>query len=268
MGKPLWLYGGTAYGITWIIVLVLYLLHQHGDINRDELNLYFNLGALGPFLGAIIAASVCYGQAGVGRLFATLNPSRLEWRSTLLALSPLLLFAVGWCVHLLLAGAPFSFETTKKQFDLTTTASYLGWATPFITYGLFEELGWRGFALPHLQEKYSAFTSTIFLAIIWGLWHAPMFLIRFEFSVGISVGFFLGLFVGAIILTSIFNFSRGSTLAAIIFHLINNISSGFDKQFIVATISTGFVAIAIYLLVVFKPENLAATGRVGNYFKR
>jgi membrane protease YdiL (CAAX protease family) len=266
MTRQLWAYVSIAYGITWAILLGLYVLHARGAITRDEVNLYCSFGALGPFLGATIAASVFYGKRGVRALFATLDPSRLNRKSILLAISPLLLFAIGWLVYLVLAGTPFSFETTKREFGLTTTASYLGWATPFITYALFEEIGWRGFALPHLQDRYSAFTSTAILAAIWALWHAPMFLVRFDFSIGIGIGFFFGIFVGAIILTSIFNFSRGSTLAAIIFHLTNNISSAFDKEYIVATVSTGFVVVAMYLLVVFKAKNLADRERVKNYF--
>jgi uncharacterized protein len=168
MTRPLWAYVSTAYGITWAIILGLYALHMRGTITRDELNLYFNFGALGPSLGATIAASLFYGRKGLRSLFATLSPSRLDRRSLLLALSPLLLFAIGWLVHLLLTGTPFSFETTKREFGLTTTASYLGWAMPFFTYALFEEIGWRGFALPHLQERHSALTSTAILAVIWG----------------------------------------------------------------------------------------------------
>lgn len=266
MTRQLWAYGSIAYGITWAIVLGLHALHTRGDITRDEMNLYYNFGALGPLLGAMIAAFLLYGRKGIRSLFGTLSLSRLDRRSFLLALSPLLLFAIGWLVHLLLAGTPFSFETTKKEFGLTTTASYLGWAIPFITYALFEEIGWRGFALPHLQERHSAFTSAAILAAIWGLWHAPMFLTRFDFSIGIGIGFFFGIFVGTIILTSIFNLSQGSTLAAIIFHFTNNIASAFDKEYIVATVSTGYVVIAVHLVVVFRTKDLADRKRVGNYF--
>lgn len=265
IARQLWTYGSLAYAITWGIVLGLYALHTRGCITRTELDLYYTFGALGPPVGAIATAFLFYGKKGAGALLGTFSPSRLERRSLLLALSPLLLFVAGLLVHLLLAGAPFSFETTKKAFGLTTPASYLGWALPFITYALCEEIGWRGFALPHLQSQYSALASTTILALIWAFWHAPMFLFRFDFSIGISIGFFFGLFVGAIILTSIFNLSRGSTLAAVIFHLANNISSAFDKEYIVATVSTGFVIIALYLLVRFRGENLADKERVGNY---
>jgi membrane protease YdiL (CAAX protease family) len=68
------------------------------------------------------------------------------------------------------------------------------------------------------------------LTLIWGLWHAPFFLFRFQFSLFISIGFFFGLFVGALILTFIFNQSRGSLLAAILFHFTNNLASALIKN--------------------------------------
>ncbi|MCK5372563.1 MAG: CPBP family intramembrane metalloprotease [Cyclobacteriaceae bacterium] len=150
---------------------------------------------------------------------------------------------------------------------MTNFDSIVSWALPFFTYAIFEEIGWRGFALPHLQDKYSAFKSTIILTVIWALWHIPMFLFRFDFSIGITIGFFFGIFVGAVILTSLVNFSGGGIIAAIIFHFTNNLASAFDKDFIVAVVSTGFVFLAITIIKRYKTENLADIERVKNYFR-
>lgn len=267
MNKQLWIYIGIAYFITWTIVFGIYFLYTQNSITLNQLNFYFTFGSLGPFLSAIITTLIFYKKDGLRKLFATLQHRRLNKKSLLLSCSPLLLFLVGWLLYPLLTGKWFSFDTTKEQFNLTNTASYFGWALPFIAYALFEELGWRGFALPHLQTKFSAFKSTIILSFIWALWHAPFFLWRFNLTVGIGIGFFFGIFVGAIILTSIFNLSRGSVLAAIIFHLTNNIASAFDKDYIVAVVSTGFVFLAIYLLIKYKPKNLSNSERVKNYFQ-
>ena len=253
MNKQLWTYIGITYFITWTLVFGIYFLYTQNSITLNQLNIFYTFGSLGPFLSAIITTFLFYKKDGLRRLLATLKTDRLNKKSLLLSCSPLFLFLLGWLLYPLLTGKWFSFDTTKEQFNLTDAASYLGWSLPFIAYALFEELGWRGFALPHLQTKFSAFKSTIILALIWAVWHTPFFLWRFNFSVGITIGFFFGIFVGAIILTSIFNLSKGSVLAAIIFHLTNNIASAFDKDYIVAVVSTGFVLLAAYLLIKYKP---------------
>jgi len=251
-----------AYSITWTFVIGIYFLYTQHSITLNQLNIYYILGSLGPFLSAIITTQIFYKKDGLKKLFATFQLKRINKKTLLLSCSPLLFFLVGWLLYPLFTGRWFSFAITKQQFNLTGAASHLGWALPFIAYALFEELGWRGFALPHLQTKFSAFHSTIFLSGIWALWHVPFFLWRFNFSISIAIGFFFGIFVGAIILTSIFNLSKGSVLAAIIFHLSNNIASAFDKNYIVAMVSTGFVFLAIYLLIKYKLKNLSDGERV------
>jgi membrane protease YdiL (CAAX protease family) len=93
-------------------------------------------------------------------------------------------------------------------------------------------------------------------------------LFRFQFSLFISIGFFFGLFVGALILTFLFNQSRGRLPAAILFHFTNNLASAFDKEYIVAVLSTGLTVIAVYLLVRYKGQHLAGRPRTGNYLNQ
>ncbi len=52
-------------------------------------------------------------------------------------------------------------------------------ALPYIVLELlsgFEEPGWRGYALPKLQEQFNARKSSLILGLVWGLWHWPAFI--------------------------------------------------------------------------------------------
>ena len=71
----------------------------------------------------------------------------------------------------------------KEFFKINTV--YTSWEIVFIFItslffdggGLMEEFGWRGFALPHLQMKFTPLKSSIILGVIWSLWHIPVKLI-------------------------------------------------------------------------------------------
>jgi membrane protease YdiL (CAAX protease family) len=266
MSKAAWIYTLITYFITWGITLTSFGLYKNSRLSLDQLNLIYNFGALGPFLGAVIAAKIFYGNTGVGKLFSTFKFTSLNKISLLISFSPLLLFAIGLLLYPLFTGHWYTFADTRRQFNLSTQISYVNWLLPFITYSIFEEFGWRGFLLPHLQQKYTALRSSVILTIIWASWHLPFFLWRFQFSTFITIGFFFSIFVGALILTSAFNLSKGSIVSVILFHFCNNVASALDKEYSVALVSIGFVFIALYIIKIFKSENLADTERVKNFY--
>ena len=83
-----------------------------------------------------------------------------------------------------------------------------------------EEFGWRGLVLPLLQRRFSPFWASIVLGVVWAIWHTPAFLMSGTPQSGWSFGpFFVGLIAITVILTPLFNASRGSLLIAILYHL-------------------------------------------------
>jgi membrane protease YdiL (CAAX protease family) len=119
------------------------------------------------------------------------------------------------------------------------------WPTYLLIYLLFlifegplgEEPGWRGFALPRLQQRSGPLVGTLLLGVLWGLWHLPLFFIPgtdwYALSV-VGTGFMghlvpLGVFVIwtialAITFTWIFNNTRGSLLLAMLLHASINVA--------------------------------------------
>jgi membrane protease YdiL (CAAX protease family) len=68
----------------------------------------------------------------------------------------------------------------------------------------FEELGWRGFALPLLQRRYSGLCASIMLGFFWMLWHVPGFFVETVMTgamQGDIVSILLRLFMGGIATT-------------------------------------------------------------------
>lgn len=86
-------------------------------------------------------------------------------------------------------------------------------------FGPVEEIGWRGMALPLLQRRMAPFWSGLILGVIWGVWHLPAFLLSDTPQSAWSMGpFFLGTIALSIIVTPLFNQSRGSILLPALFH--------------------------------------------------
>jgi len=95
-----------------------------------------------------------------------------------------------------------------------------------LLYGgsLGEEPGWRGFSLPHLQQKHSPLEASVILGFYWALWHAP---IDISHGFGLSgFGAVVARLIWTIPLTILFTFfynrTKGSLLVAILLHTSGN----------------------------------------------
>ena len=95
----------------------------------------------------------------------------------------------------------------------------------FLFIGLGEEPGWRGFALPRLQKQRTPLIASLILAAIWALWHLP--LMGNEFPAAIIPAFLMSLLGGTLIQTWLFNRTKGSVFAQMLFHAtVNTIGAG------------------------------------------
>jgi uncharacterized protein len=116
--------------------------------------------------------------------------------------------------------AALNFLTNPSSIILSILFASL---FPFI-----EELGWRGYVLDRLQEKYSALVSSLILGAVWSLWHLPTFFIRGSYQESLGIGtpefwlFFAGIIPLTFAFTWVYNSMNRSTLAVILFHSMVN----------------------------------------------
>ena len=91
-----------------------------------------------------------------------------------------------------------------------------------------EELGLRGFALPHLQKDLTPFRASLIIGGLWAAWHIPVLLGRDIVSV---VAFIILAFTLSFVFTLMYNGSGGSLIPGLIFHATQNWEEGFEIIF-------------------------------------
>lgn len=202
-----------SFGLTWGIAALLILFPDQiaaifGEIGTS--NPLVILAIYSPGFAGIFLVWRHYKLKGLGSFFRRLT----LWRAPL----------VWW--SFLILGIPaivYTGAAIKGTINDPLPFSSLSLLLPVLLHNLFlgtiEEFGWRGLALPLMQRKFSPFLAGLILGGIWALWHVPSFLIGGMPQTAWAAGpYFLGIIAISIILTPLFNNSRGSLLIAYLYH--------------------------------------------------
>lgn len=98
---------------------------------------------------------------------------------------------------------------------------------PFV--GIGEEPGWRGFLQPALERKFPFPIATSVTAVIWWVWHLPIWAMPTSNHYGDSlIGFAITIFVWAFVSAAIYKATK-SILACAIYHaFINSVGAIYD----------------------------------------
>jgi len=264
--KPIIVYVILAYLISWLVFVPLALNHyQIIYFFRDDTahthtqDVWHLFGAFGPFVAAVATIKRFYNKETQWKFISGYSIRKLNAKSYMLSLSPLFIFAFSLVMARIIHHDWFNIYGYFQHNKLNNPANLLAWFLPALFYGFGEEAGWRGYALAALQSKYSAFRATIILSGIWACWHIPSFFYRYDLKGIAYLGFVLGIVAGAIWLTFLFNYTKGSILAVSLWHLTFNMVSmiGKDEIILSAIMSITIMLLAAFVLIKYKFEDLS-----------
>lgn len=87
-----------------------------------------------------------------------------------------------------------------------------------------EELGWRGYALPRLAERFGIGPASILLGMVWAVWHLPLFFAPVGDTFGQSFPLYLLQVVAiSVAMAWLYSNTRGSLLPVMFLHAaVNN----------------------------------------------
>jgi len=201
-----------AFLFSWIAVIPLLL---NPELSFEPFQI---LGALaGPTLSAVIVTAILDGRDGLRDFSKRYIQWRAGWIWWLIILLGILLALNTFTSFILGASIWTEFF---GNIGLILVTYLIALIAGVILGPLWEEPGWRGFALPRLQGQFGPVIGTIILGVLWALWHLPGFL------GGWMTGGLLPLIVSgvafSIIVTWVYNNTRGSILLMILFHSSSN----------------------------------------------
>ena len=188
--RPVLTYFALAFGISWAgglfvlgpsrIPTTVELLMTIGPI------MYVAMLA-GPSVAGLQMTSLVSGRAGLRELLARLTTWRVgrRWYAVALLAPPLMVISVS------LALSFFSPDFLPAIFITNEKPALLSGVVAGLIVGIFEELGWTGFAIPRVRRRYGVFSTGLLVGVLWGAWHFPMFWEPDSFSGALPFGVLL-----------------------------------------------------------------------------
>lgn len=240
--RPLVTYFVLAFVFSWLVTLLM-IVRYNGQ--SDIPGWLHYLVAWGPALSALVVTAITEGWAGIGQLLGRLFRWRLSLADWLLAVgTPLLLLAVAVLISRIV-------NNTMPDLALLGQVDYLGnigipasvlvW---ILSFGVGEEIGWRGFAQHHLERQRGFLYSVMLIGLIWAFWHIPHFFYKDTFIAMGLAGFplfALNILPGAIVLGWLYNRTH-SILAVGLWHGLFDFGTA-------AAVDNGTVSMAMSILV-------------------
>jgi len=170
--NPVLCYFALTFTISWGGVLILgapYGMPATQDQFAKVWPIVFLPYFLAPSLTSLLLTGLIYGRPGFRKLLSRLFKWRVNfrWYATALLTAPLLVTAILLALSLTSPSFLPQILTATGKVGLIMTGLVVG----LIFGGFLEELGWTGFAIPELRQRYAVFTTGLIVGILHAVWH-------------------------------------------------------------------------------------------------
>ena len=233
-----------AYAITWTLAIVSFLGMEAGAIDPDGafVGIATTVAPAAPLIAALIVIGLSHGRAGL----AQLGRSMVQWR-----VNPLWYAYVFLGVPLMMTAAVLivtgagGLSALAANSDTVLTQLPLGILSIAVFTGISEEPGWRGYAQPWANRRYSPLAAALVVSVIWAAWHLPNVLFGETLA---SAGIHLAATtINGVVLAWIYNSTRGSVFIVMLAHGATNAIAGLYTNALADT-AVGVDRIPYYLL--------------------
>ena len=137
---------------------------------------YMGRGSLiiaAPSIAALIVALLAYGWNGILEILRRLGRWKANWRWYVFILfSPAVLYFLAVGIHVLLGGTAPQFPLLRENQQMILMV-FVFFLLPWQSSAFLEEVGFRGYALEKLQNKWGPLVGTLILGAFFGAWLPP-----------------------------------------------------------------------------------------------
>lgn len=212
--KPPAVFAGLAFGISWLVWAPLIA-------GAPLPPWWYYIAAAGPAAGALAAVGSERGRASIGPWLA---------RGLFRPVSAGSAALVGGATAAVFAAAAVADRAASGGWGAVAgigrTAELPGWppaataALLVLSFGLCEELGWRGWLYPRWRRRWGSRRAAAAVGAVWIFWHLPAFLCNPTYSgMGWAAsGWALSLMAGSVLLSWIYERTGESVAAVAIWH--------------------------------------------------
>ena len=176
------------------------------------------IGVFGPLVGALISLHHEKGKGSSKIYLRSFLDFRLGWKAYFV---PIIIFGVSTFIAWF---SPELFGQERLPMLLPSVWAFIPYLLIMILLGGGqEEFGWRGYALPILENKFGIWLANMILGIIHAIWHLPLWLITGTSQTYMNFGGFILLIVGySFILSWIRNISGNRPFSGLYAHGLAN----------------------------------------------
>jgi CAAX protease family protein len=172
---PVVTYYGLMFAISWGFGLIV--LGPDGfvgskPISEAQLPLVYVAALAGPSVAGLLSVGLVRGRQGMQDLLSRLFTWHVSpgWYAIALLTAPVLTTLTLLALSLVSPNYLPAIMVSGNKMRLLVSGIAVALIVPF-----FEELGWTGFAIPQLTQRYSVVATGLIVGLLWGVWHFPLF---------------------------------------------------------------------------------------------
>lgn len=205
-----------VYGLS----IPLWLIEMMMDVKRSALNFSVTdiLAAFTPLIAATILVYKEEGRIGINKLFKRIfdfnGIKKKAWYVPIIFLPFALYLLIFIIIYLMKLPLPSTFDIPFKSIPFLFMLFFIG--------AICEEIGYMGYAIDAMQERFGALKASVFMGILWAIWHYPSIIQQGHNLTWLLWGT-LGTVAVRVLIVWIYNNTSKSLFACILFHTMLNL---------------------------------------------